>query len=415
LHPYIAISRVLVARGHEAVIGTAEEYRAAVEGAGVEFATMRPRLADFGDYQTAVERIFEARRGPEWLIRELIMPHLRSSYEDILQASKGVDLLVSHPLTFTVQLVAQRKGLPWAATVLSPASFMSNFDPPVLAGAAWLRTLRIFGPRTYGWIFGLVKRVAWRWEAPLRKLRKELGLPPSNRMGMFEGQFSPLLNLALFDPQLARRQADWPANTRVCGSTVFDGTTQDERHPGELDSFLIEGEAPLVFGLGSSAVWVAADFWGHAAAAARRIGRRAVLITGPTMPQSLPEGVRAFSYLPYSKVFPRAAAVVHHGGIGTLSQAMRAGRPQLIVPVAMDQPDNAQRAKDLGLARVIPFAKATSRRLATELEQLLSRSSYAEKSRAVAEELAKTDGAVCAADALTGFLDLRSPRNNTSI
>ncbi len=414
LHPYIAIARVLVARGHEAVIATAEEYRATVEGAGVGFSATRPSLSELGDYQRIVTRIFDARRGPERLMRELVMPGLRPAFQDLLEASKGADLLVSHPLAFTVQLVAQRRGLPWVATVLSPLNLMSNYDPPVIAGAPWLRKLRVFGPGAYGWVFGLVKRVAWSWEAPLRELRKDLGLPPAKQMAMFEGQFSPLLNLALFDRQLARPQPDWPGNTRLCGSPIFDGKAQDEGQASELDAFLAQGDAPIVFALGSSAVWVAADFWAHATEAAGRIGRRAVLVAGPNVPKSLPEGVKAFFYLPYAKVFPRAAAVVHQGGIGTLAQALRAGRPQLVVPLAFDQPDNAQRARALGLARVIPFAKTKPGVLAAELELLLSDSSYAERARAVAGELRATDGAACAADHLISCLDARNRRENTA-
>jgi len=413
LHPYIAVARILAARGHEAIIATAEEYRPAVQGAGLEFAATRPRLSELGDYQTVVARIFDVRRGPERLIRELVMPGLRPAYEDILRASQGADLLVSHPLTFTVQLVAQRRALPWVATVLSPLSFMSSFDPPLITGAPWLRALRFFGPRVYGWALHIIKRATWSWEKPLREFRKELGLPPSNRMAMFEGQFSPLLNLALFDLHLASPQPDWPENTRVCGSPVVDGTAHDSGQLRELESFLARGAAPIVFALGSSAVWLAADFWARAAAAARSIGRRGVLITGPITPGSLPEGVQAFSYLPYQKVFPHAAAVVHQAGIGTLAQALRAGRPQLIVPLAFDQPDNAERARALGLARVIPFAKATTRVLASELELLLSVSSYGERSRALAEELARTDGAACAADHLIGCLGSNKPENAT--
>ena len=143
LHPYIAIGRALVARGHEAAIACAEEYRAAVLKAGLEFAPARPNHADFGDYSKTVAKIFHSRRGAERLIRDLIMPSVPRSYEDIFRAAAGADLLVSHPLTLALQLVAQRRSLPWAATVLSPLSFMSCYDPPLL-GAAFERHLRPF-------------------------------------------------------------------------------------------------------------------------------------------------------------------------------------------------------------------------------------------------------------------------------
>jgi UDP:flavonoid glycosyltransferase YjiC (YdhE family) len=340
----------------------------------------------------------------------MVMPSLRLAYDDLLEASQGTDLLVSHPLTFALQLVAERRHLPWVATVLAPLSFMSSFDPPVIVPVPWLRKLRRFGPKPYALLFGLFKRIASNWEAPLRQFRKDLGLPPLKKPALFEGQFSSRLNLALFDPQLARPQPDWPEHTVVCGSPVFEGTTQDDSQVTDLNRFLAAGEAPIVFGLGSSAVWVAGSFWEHAMAAARELGRRAILITGPTSPKLLSEGIKAFGYLPYSKVFPAASVVVHQGGTGTLAQALRAGRPQLILPLAFDQPDNAHRATALGLARAIPFRKAKSQRLVTELKQLLWNSDYAAKAHAVAQELTKVNGAKSAAAQLIACLERHSAR-----
>ena len=405
LHPYIAVAQNLIERGHEAVLATTEEYRLTVEGAGVEFVAVRPSMAELGDKKALITKLFNVRHGPEYLIRNLVMPYIKSCYENLLQASDGADLLVSHPLTVTIPLVAQRLKLPWVSTVLSPMSLMSNFDPPVIAAAPWLQKLRIFGPKPYRLLFDLLKRGVVSWEAPLRNLRDSIGLPPSNQMALFEGQFSPLRNLALFDSQLAQFQPDWPRNTRICGSPIFDSAITDEDGTGEaLHHFLGKGEAPIVFALGSSAVWMAGDFWDNAIAAVQHLGRRAILITGPTMLSSLPESVKAFPYLPYSQVFPRAAAVVHQAGIGTLAQAMRAGRPQLLVPVAFDQPDNAQRATTHGLGRILPFGKITIRRLVSELDSLLTCNSYDQMARSIANDLAKTDGAACAGDELIACL-----------
>jgi len=400
LHPYIAVARALNERGHRAVIATAADHRSAVEGAGVEFAPIRPSASDFGDYGALVARLFDPRRGPEYLWREVVVPHLRPSYEDLSRVADGADLLISHPLTVTFPLVAERQGLPWVATVLAPLSFMSAWDPPVLPAARWLRLLRAFGPTPYRVVLDLVKRSVRSWEAPLRDFRRELGLPPTTQLAMFEGQFSPRRNLALFDPQLARPQPDWPANVRICGAAIYDGVPPDAGVRDELERFLAAGERPIVFALGSSAVWIAGDFWESAAAAARKLGRRAILVTGSTTLKNLPAGVRAFPYLGYSAVFQRAAAVVHQAGIGTLAQAMRAGRPQLIVPVAFDQPDNARRAAALGIARVVPFRKVTARRLASELAALLDAPSYANDARAIAEALSTADGAGRAAEEL---------------
>jgi rhamnosyltransferase subunit B len=223
-------------------------------------------------------------------------------------------------------------------------------------------------------------------------------------LAMLEGQFSPHLNLALFDPVLAAPQADWPHRLRVTGAPLHDGVLEERR---ELDAFLDAGEPPLVFALGSSAVWIAGEFWRHALQATQALGRRAIFIVGRdtrARVPPLPESVRAFAYLPYSVVFPRARAVIHQAGIGTLSQAMRSGRAQLIVPFAFDQPDNARRAAALGIARVLPARKANARTLGAELGALLGDGAYGKQAQVVARELRETDGAALAAEELMRIL-----------
>lgn len=400
LYPYIAVARSLIGRGQQAVLATSEEYRVAVEEAGVEFAPVRPGFAELGEYQELVKKAFDVRRGPEFLIRELIMPHLQSAQADLWQASEGADLLVSHPLTYALPVVAEKLGLPWVATVLSPMSFVSSYDPSTIPSFVWFDALRPLRPWLHRPLFAFGKFLLRHWEAPVQDLRRRLGLLPSARPAMFEGQFSSLANLALFDKELAAPQPDWPEPIAICGAPLYDGPPAAPDILEDLDRFLGEGDAPLVFVLGSSAVWLAGDFWRLAIDAALQLGKRAILITGPQATGPLPEGVKAFSSLPYSKLFPRAAAVVHQAGIGTLAQAMRAGRPQLIVPVAFDQPDNARRAAGLGVARILPFRKVTAGRLARELQQLLFDSRYQDNARNLAGQLAVGRGADCAADAL---------------
>lgn len=367
------------------MLATVPEYRADVEREGLGFVPLGPGFADYGDYEGLMRKVFDVRRGAEFVIREMVMPNLRRTYDELLKVD--ADLIVSHPLTVTAPLVAEKRGLPWAATILSPMSLMSTWDPPLIAGVEWLRAFRRLGRRAYAAAFGLSRMILHRWEAPLRALRREIGLPPQQGLAMLEGQFSPHLNLALFDPQLAAPQPDWPSRLRVTGAPLFDGVH---------DEYRVEGE-PLVFALGSSAVWVADDFWEHAVRAAQALGRRALLVVGPARLPSLPETIEAVPYLPYSTIFPRAAAVIHQAGIGTLSQAMRSGKPQLIVPFAFDQPDNARRAAALGVARVVP--RKAYRRMADELATLLE-GDYASNAAKLAADLATVDGAESAADAL---------------
>jgi UDP:flavonoid glycosyltransferase YjiC (YdhE family) len=120
----------------------------------------------------------------------------------------------------------------------------------------------------------------------------------------------------------------------------------------------------------------------------------------------LPEGVAAFDYAPYSALFPRADAIVHHGGIGTTGIAMRSGRPALVVPHAWDQPDNAARAARLGIARTLTPRRYTAPRVAAELERLLEDPSHSRRASEVGEALRLEDGVRSACDALEGILRL---------
>ncbi|HKQ53039.1 MAG TPA: nucleotide disphospho-sugar-binding domain-containing protein [Pyrinomonadaceae bacterium] len=175
----------------------------------------------------------------------------------------------------------------------------------------------------------------------------------------------------------------------------------------ELKNFLDDGPAPLVFTLGSSAVFVAEDFYRESALAAKRLGCRAVLLLGDArnLPaEPLPAGVVAFEYAPYSQILPRAAAVVHQGGVGTTGQALRAGVPTLIVPFNHDQPDNAARVARLGVGRTLARKKYTAANVVRELERLLNDETYAERAAAVGEIVRGEDGARTAADEIEKFI-----------
>lgn len=402
LHPYLAIARELARRDHRPIVATFEEFRENVEAAGAGFAPMRPDMTRFGDKAAIVERLIDPWRGPEYLVRKMFMPYLRESYADLDRACEGADLLVTHPLALAAPLLAQKKGLRWASSALAPMTMFSAIDPSLFPAAAWMLWVRKLGVAPYRWLFGLPRAVVRRWEAPLRELRAGLGLPASDAIAQLEGQFSPRLHLALFSRVLAAPQADWPPATVHCGFPRYDGAAPDARTRDELESFLAAGEPPIAFGLGSSAVMVAGEFWNAAVATAQALGRRAILLTGkpPRAFGAAPPTVKAFEYLPYSLVFPRAAAIVHSGGIGTLAQALAAGRPQLIVPVAFDQPDNARRTAALGIARTVPFQRATAHAMTRELARLLGEPDYPKRARAVGQDVAREDGARTAADAL---------------
>lgn len=407
LHPYIALARALQDRGHCPVIATIDKYRQPVTAEGIEFAPVRPHESQLPPLEQIMPRLFDPLHGPEYLVRNLVMAFVRETHADLSRIATGADLLVTHPLAVTGPLIAEQTGIAWVSTILSPLSLLSACDPPIFTPMPWLRHLRALGVAPYRALFGLVKWMGKSWEAPLRELRAELGLPASRKQALFDGQFSPRLNLALFSPLLAERQPDWPQNTEVCGFPRFDGTLPDAATEARLTAFLdagrSPGDAPLVFALGSSAVMIAGDFWDNAIAAARALGRRAILITGRPAGPSIGEDIAEFAYLPYSVVFPHAAAIIHQAGIGTLSQALAAGRPQLITPVSFDQPDNAARTARLGVSRSLPFRKATSETLASELDALLGNPQHTRRAVEIGSAARREDGAARAAELIAAL------------
>jgi UDP:flavonoid glycosyltransferase YjiC (YdhE family) len=398
LHPYIAIARELKARGHETIVATGECYRQKIEGLGIGFSPVRPDSAWIAD-PDKMARYMHLRLGLVRLAREIFLPSLRDAYADTLAAADGADLLVSQ-VPLATRLVAEKTGIPWASTIHMPMFFFSAHDLPVFPILPVLtRKLRGLGPRVWGPVLSLSKRATRFLARPWYQFRSEVGLPPTTELNPLGDSHSPQLVLALFSKLLGDKQPDWPSQTVVTGFPFFDEAIG---LPSELTRFLDDGPAPIVFTLGTAVSSNAGRFFEHSVAAAKRLGRRVVLILNDARNRvpDLPEGVRAFEYAPFAQLFPRAAAIVHHGGVGTTGLAMRAGRPALVMPCAWDQPDNAERAVRLGIARRIPRSHYTPARAAAELGRLLDDPLYADRARAVGEQIRQENGVQLACDTL---------------
>ena len=403
IHPYMAIAMELQRRGHQPVIATMPIYREKIEGAGLEFAPVRPDVPQPREQDREfIEKLMQPMTGPRFLIEEVIFAAVRDSYADLLQAVDGADLLVTHPAAPAGPLVGRKTGLPWVSTVLAPFSFYSAYDPPVPPFWQWTKKLHVLGPGIMGFLLRLSKST-YKAKA-IADFRDELGLEDTGNP-MFEGQHSPTLVLALFSAVFGKPQPDWPKQTRVTGFCFYDGH-HETRMPDELVRFTDSGAPPVIFTLGSSAVWVARDFFEESIDAAKRLGRRAVLLIGDerNLPRLLPEGIIAVDYVPYQSILPRACAVVHHGGVGTTSQGLLAGVPTLIVPFAFDQSDNAEHAYKLGTSRTLYRNNYRAPRVADELHELLRQPTYARHAIEVSRKLKQENGPARAADLLEEVL-----------
>jgi len=410
LHPYLALAIELRKRGHQSVIGTAEVYRTKVEAEGVEFAPVRPDVGELLNDPDSIAKLWHPKTGSEFLIRDYVMPRVEQSYEDLLAACHGADLLLTHVAGYAGPVVAEKLGMRWLSVALQPIIFFSRYDAPMLPVAPWLK--RVYGDG--GWLFSLLMRLGrpklMSWAKPLVRLRQRLGLPPLNANPLLEGQFSPFGTLAFFSEHFAKPQPDWPPHVNMTGFISYDkrGEGFGESSGDGLARFLESGPAPVLFTLGSSAVMNPGSFYRESLEAARILGVRAVLLTGTLdrhqFPQSPPESIHFADYAPYSEIMPRAAAIVHQGGIGTTAQALRAGRPTIVVPWSHDQPDSAERLRKLGVSRTIRRSAYTRHRAARELKRLLSDDRYTKQAAALRAKLAATDGLARAACAVESAL-----------
>ncbi|MCC6314750.1 MAG: glycosyltransferase family 1 protein [Thermomicrobiales bacterium] len=409
LNPHLALALGLQDRGHRVVFATAEFYRSRVEDLGLTFRPMRP---DLPDWQTpgVMRALNDSRRGTERVVRRLIFPALRQTYADVLPLAADADLLVSSLLAVGARLAAERVGIQSVTTALQPSLFFSAYDPPALGLPSGLDALHRLPPAFHRLVFRAVAAGASHWFAPWRAARAELGLSADAADGFMIGPRWQGLVLALFSPLLATPQPDWPADAIVTGFP-FDRRVDGDQLPAVLRQFLDAGPAPLVFTLGSTAVLEPGRFFAESVQAARLLGRRAILLSGPDAPTGIVQrdpDMLALVYAPHAPLFPRAEAIVHHGGIGTLSQAMRAGRPSLIVPFAHDQPDNARRAARLGIATVLRPRRYRGDTAARALRLLLDDATVRARTAAVAEQVRAEDGVRFACEAIESRADGRT-------
>jgi len=400
INPYMGLALALKARGHEPVLAAPDYYRGLAEGEGVAFHAVRPEI-DPGNSEI-VARVMHPRHGPEVILRELMLPSVEDAYEDLQQAARGADLLITHPITFAGPVLAHKTGIPWVSSVLAPISFFSAHDFPVLPIAPLLKRLERLGP----WVGPMLVRLAQystrSWSAPVYEFRARLGLPRGGDP-IYEGQHSPDLVLGLFPGVLAKPQPDWPSNVRVTGRIPFDAAHGKSLSP-EMQEFLTSGPAPIVFTLGSSAVMAAGNFYEESIAAVQQLGVRGVMLVGSEglkrLSGKMSKSILIVDAAPHSQLFPKAAVIVQQCGIGTLGQALAAGCPILAVPFAHDQPDNAYRIERLGVARVVYPSQYRAQRVAQELRRLLEQAEYGRVASDVAAKVRAEDGANAACDAI---------------
>ena len=350
VHPNVGLAIALRRRGHEVLLVAPSIFRSLAERAGLEFAGV---LTD--DEVRAVASdpdLWHPFRSFSVVARRLILPAMRPVYRIIQQRMEpGRTVVAASGIAFGARIAHERLGVPLATVHLQPIMLRSVIRPACFGFPDMIGSL----PRPLRRLY--LRAVDRFLIDPLlagetNTFRAELGLPPVSRL-FNHWMHSPQLIIGLFPEWYAPQQPDWPPHVALTGFPLWDEGEMASPSPG-LEEFLAAGEPPIVFTAGS-AMTQGERFFQVSAEICRTTGRRGIFLTQfpEQLPTTLPGGVRHFDYIPFSAVLPRAAILVHHGGIGTTAQAIAAGVPQLVVPSAHDQPDNAIRIRRLGLGEFL--------------------------------------------------------------
>lgn len=368
LHPLLALGRALRERGHEVTLLSTPLYAAHAAREGLGFIPV-------GDEQRYREGLVHPKLwhpidgfGVMW--RYLLRPAVEPTYERLaeLAARRRVVVLAS-PVAFGARLAQERLGVPLVSLYTAATMLRTVHDPMTLA--AW---------RVPTWFPRFGRHAAWELldrfkleplvQPTLGPLRSRLGLPPLTQPVFGQWMHSPQAGLALFPDWFAPAQPDWPAQVVQAGFPLYDDAAALDP---DLDRFLADGEPPVVF-MPGTARRGADDFFLAAVRCCEQQGLRGVLLgeVAPEIARDLDSSIRVQAYAPFAALLRRASALVHHGGIGSSAQALRAGIPQVVVPHAYDQFDNAMHLEHLGVGATVPPTEAGFDALPATLRQLLA-------------------------------------------
>ncbi len=281
-------------------------------------------------------------------------------------------LIVAHPLALPEALLCRevRPDVRVVAAYLAPSNLLTLHDPLML------------GPyRVPRWVPLAARR--WLWKLIFSRLVDPVVMPDINADRALAGiapvtsladlmLHGPDLSVTLFPPWFGEPKPDWPTPL-VCGDFALFDPNPDAPMSAALQAFIAAGEAPLIFTHGT-ANRQADDYFAQALAATLALGKRAIFLTPhrEQLPSTLPSNVLWQSYVPLRALLPHGAVLIHHGGIGTTAEALRAGIPQLILPLAYDQFDNARRVEQLGVGLVLSNKSLTTKSQLGRLDQVAS-------------------------------------------
>lgn len=395
VHPFLGLAVELKRRGHRVTFVVNEYFRPAAERYGLEYV-------EFGTRDEFLEAIahpdlWHPVRALGHIFRTL-QPGLRIQYDAFVDRYEpGRTVGIANAFGFGALTAQDKTGMPVLTVHMQPSVLWSDVSPPTMPAG--------FGPR---WLQGLLFRIGERFFVDpvvgpgLNAMRREVGLPPVRKIIRWWNSRSGVF--CMFPEWYAPRQPDWPTPLWQTDFSLWDERSE-EPLSDEAAKFLADGDRPIVFTPGSAYLF-GESFFAAAAEACRKLQRRGILLTrfAEQIPQSLPPGVVHFDYVPLNRLLPQCAAFVNHGGIGSISQGMAAGIPQVIMPMAHDQFDNADRLRRLQVGATLLPRHFTADRLAAALKSLLDSSDVQTACRQAAERLRLRNGLSLTADAIEAWV-----------
>ncbi len=374
VHPYLAIALEAKARGHQVTFATCAHYKEKIESENLRFVAIPPDLSGFEFNEEARRRVMHPIDGSRYVIQEVFLPPIEEAYRILLEEAANADVLLGSTFALGIPLAAYKTKKPWFTSYLQPAAIFSIYDPPQVPAMPIMPWLRRFGT----WPIRILKDFSNRGNRYFLKKLYELArrerIPTSAIPDLFGGA-SPHGNLILFSQHFMAPTPDFPQPFTQCGFPFYD--KQDAHSttlPAPLEKFLNNGEPPIVFTLGTSAVLDPGRFFDEAAEAIHKTNRRGVLLVSKLHAEKYrtynATNLCIVDYAPHSQLMPRAHINIHQGGVGTTAQALRAGRPMIVVPFSHDQPDNAMRVERLGVSQTIGRNQLNAQRLIETINTL---------------------------------------------
>jgi sterol 3beta-glucosyltransferase len=392
VRPNVVLGEALKKAGHEVAIIATAPYREWIEARGLSFVAVSL------DMQGMLNLVMGGEGGVLSTIRALntvrkdIQPTFMQAGKEVAAVMRDVDVLLADELvSFLINGVVEKYRPRLLHVNMQPQAITSHFaaiGQPMLP--RWMPMRGTYNRLSYG----IARRTTWSMQGSVgNRIRSaHLGLPKQTWAKQKE-LLDSTPTLILASPNVVPPPADWPSHHYVTGF-LFDDEG-DWQAPPQLLDFLAAGEKPICIGFGTMPMRKPAATTMAILEAVQRSGSRAILLGSwdGLGTREMPRDVLRLKYAPHSWLFPRIAAIVHHGGAGTSAAAMRAGVPSVIVPFTLDQPFWGQRLYELGVStKPIWRSKLTADMLAAAIFEATTNLTMQDKVTKLSKQIVAEDG-----------------------